>query len=696
MAERRIRSTSANGAAGVDLASGASLTRVQLAERVGWAASIATTLAQSTLEAHWAAGSFDLLEAGVDSAGKQLPSFACVALDRLGWEAPEALPAAWYNLRILRCARETAGRTLRSALARRKLVDALLDTLRTLPLTSEEWQGLSDLPKRQRRELVKWLASTAPGQEVWVRATCRSLLKHAIRTGTVPASFFDIEDAPKLPVRLDLAAADGQILVLEHDARAGTLHLRVKLPTSATPASPREWSWVRMEIRGQEALLSRYSEELRAAGAAEEGTLSWKLCSPRLRVSRETVRIDLGLALPHTRISKRGHLRMMAFDWGENHTLTGRVLVRDPSQTTIGPDGKPRSQIYYEGGPLFFIPEGLQRRYHRVRKHHEKVRAKLARYARLLDGLPETDPRHPFLTEKQQRREVEAQRLSAKMSHLNDEIANLGARWAIEHALANNCTAVAVEDLASMEQTGWRGDTAIRVTAQVRSKLQAVLQVRCQDAKLAYLEVYARNTSALCPQCQGRISHVRAPDRLTETGHAWAWCKSCGLSADRDDAAGRNIGARALDYQDQYDAGAQKAKTRKATSRYQRRRKRSREELPQLQSREQIPHAVHPTPCRLRQQAARAVTAPVVAPPPEAAGARRPTSRPVSGTSGPDTVRRDRTAAPAGRQAQVRDDRIPLLRTGPGPCDGTRWSLRQHLRASPVRRARTQALPDPA
>lgn len=60
--------------------------------------------------------------------------------------------------------------------------------------------------------------------------------------------------------------------------------------------------------------------------------------------------------------------------------------------------------------------------------------------------------------------------------------------------------------------------------------------------------VKAFSTSQICPRCNARGEHVKAPDRLDEKSgrYGFFYCPDCGYTADRDYAAALNIGRRFL------------------------------------------------------------------------------------------------------------------------------------------------------
>jgi hypothetical protein len=84
-------------------------------------------LTRALIASRWDEASLDVLAAGVDCAGEELPSKGWMALRRLDWQGAAAPAEGVYvSDRVRRAAQEYAARTLRLALHRRTLVAAIL------------------------------------------------------------------------------------------------------------------------------------------------------------------------------------------------------------------------------------------------------------------------------------------------------------------------------------------------------------------------------------------------------------------------------------------------------------------------------------------------------------------------------------------------------------------------------------------
>jgi IS605 OrfB family transposase len=264
----------------------------------------------------------------------------------------------------------------------------------------------------------------------------------------------------------------------------------------------------------------------------------------------------------------------------------------------------------------------------------------------------------------------EASQRIAQVSSLNQEMARVAARWAVEQAKANWCGAIVLEDLASLEIRGMGTTMNGKVSPVVRRQLLVAIQSLAAQEGIQVVLVAARGTSSGCPRCARALAHIPSSDRQKESGYAWALCRSCGHTGDRDDCAAERIGMRGLVLLTG-TASSTKQRTQRTVSTQKtqdlevvRIRARRPKGLPQLHKRRQVPHVRRQSRAQqVRQQAA-----------PRARSAGSP--------------------SPGGRTVPV-----TYLRTGPGklvrqpgkdpasvhPLDGTRYALWTQSRLTPVR-----------
>lgn len=136
--------------------------------------------------------------------------------------------------------------------------------------------------------------------------------------------------------------------------------------------------------------------------------------------------------------------------------------------------------------------------------------------------------------------------VSRRRTQLSHAIAWAGATWLVDLAVASNASVIYVEDLRTMESRGTGRTNNVRCSNQVRGLVVSALRHQAAKHGITVVSVPARGTSKQCPTCLHDLKHVAAPDRTSHTGHAWASCRNCGLSANRDHAAAQRIVSRGL------------------------------------------------------------------------------------------------------------------------------------------------------
>jgi putative transposase-like DNA-binding protein len=258
-----------------------------------------------------------------------------------------------------------------------------------------------------------------------------------------------------------------------------------------------------------------------------------------MRVVGGPVRVDLPWRTSVPSVPGAGHTVALGLDWGVNTLLTGTVgKLADTSTGT---------RVVSDGRMLRFDATGVSAKLHRLRGNREQVAARRDHYARLLEGLPASDPsgQRALLHAKHAILAAEHQHLCDRIRHLNHALAWAAARWAVDQASALGATVIFVEDLATLEARGRRTGNA-RLSGQVRGRVVDAIRHLAARAGIATVTVPARGTSQRCPRCGAVLLHTPAPDRIRERGWKWAVCCSCGLADDRDHAASERIVARGL------------------------------------------------------------------------------------------------------------------------------------------------------
>ncbi|MHB8394837.1 MAG: zinc ribbon domain-containing protein [Candidatus Dormibacteria bacterium] len=195
-----------------------------------------------------------------------------------------------------------------------------------------------------------------------------------------------------------------------------------------------------------------------------------------------------------------------------------------------------------DGLPLRFDAGGAIAKWNRLCREDEFLRRKISHLERLRG---EWGP-HP-LDAKLVLLRAHHQNLLARQRQLGHGIAWAAARWAVDQAICSGGTVIYVEELATLEPALGRKVNA-RISASVRGQFQDALRHLGAKAGCAVVTVPARGTSSICPRCLRPLRHYTSPERL-RSGHPWAHCSHCGLSADRDHAAAECICARGLSSQ---------------------------------------------------------------------------------------------------------------------------------------------------
>jgi hypothetical protein len=492
---------------GTDEATGQALTPAVLAGRTGWCASLVQGMAAGLIAGHWNAGDLRALASGADAQGRALPSNAWMALRRLGWTASPRGNVT-VNDRIVRMAQEQAGRVLRSAAWRDRLVSVVLAAWPTDPAkrTAGEWDAVrAALPGGEH------VASAV------IRARTRQIARFTAARGRLPADVFELEEPPTVPPVLVLAACDRQQASIGRSPAGPRMALlRLQLPSRPDPRSRKDWSWVAVQLTLPPTV---------PAGAV--------LHLPTLRVAGGRVHADVPFTRPVPRARRDGHVTALGVDWGLNTLLSAGAVRQDPDGTiaALGAGGQ-------------FRAGGVLAKAARLRRHSERLQARLDHYERLMAG----DPRHP-LSAKTDALIEEADRIAARRANLNDALAWSAARWAADQALAAGATVIYLEDLRSLEARGMGKTMNTRLSQTVRGKIADHLRHISAGIGIAVVTVPPRGTSRCCPRCLAQLRHCKAPDRPAVPGWKWARCPACGWQGDRDQGSWQRIAARGLAHQ---------------------------------------------------------------------------------------------------------------------------------------------------
>ncbi|MGH3248248.1 MAG: zinc ribbon domain-containing protein, partial [Trebonia sp.] len=349
-----------------------------------------------------------------------------------------------------------------------------------------------------------------------IGARTRQAARFLAASGRLPRDVFDLEPPPRATGILILAACDRQQATLErHETDPRRALLRVQLPLRPDPGSYPDWSWVAIPLVLPPTIPPAATLHL-----------------PALRVEGGRVRADVAFTHVVPAIRRDGHTVAIGADWGLN-TLISAGPVRlnaDGTVTALGAGGQ-----YRAGGVLA--------KAHRLRRHGERLHAKISHYERLAAGRDG----HPLTAGLAVLRD-ELNHVSGKRAHLNEALAASAARWTVDQALVAGASVVYVEDLRTLEARGM-GRTLTRLSQIVRGQVTDRLRHMAAEHGIAVVTVPARGTSRNCPRCLAPLRHCKAPDHPGTQGWKWARCPSCGWQGDRDQGAWQRIAARGLTHQ---------------------------------------------------------------------------------------------------------------------------------------------------
>lgn len=553
----QICSTACVARAGVE-DNGDAVPAAVLAQRAQWLAVYTRAIGDAITEAHF--NDLDLATLATEVCGttknkkgevvpRKLPSTGYVAARRLGvaWLGKSAIPENIYvSDRVYRMGQECAMRELRLAVYRRKVITVLLKSWPKNPQkrSKEEWQSLWDEAHKQG---LKNLTRAE------IHNRTRSICAFVKKRERLPDNSVDLEEfsPPKAANQILLAAGDKQNVLLSRPTKDKGV-LRVQLPLTPTPASPSDWSWVvipftigphvpehaelhkptlRLKAKAKN---SRKSTQVGTESAADQVQIFIDLPFSRV-IPPVKAKKQKGLGRPGPK-----HIKAVAFDKGVNTLLAGVSGTTD-----IGTSGK-KAVIRTNGKPVYYSGAGIEDKKHRLRRHGEELNAITAQHKALLYSTPtpqalpqETLNRLMTVTERKNW-------VNSKRSNLGHDEAWGAARWALDYALSERATVIYLEDTGTLQAGGLGTKQNVRMSNAVWGITIAALEHLAAQEGIEVVYVPPENTSAWCSRCLAVQKHVLAPDRLTEPGHAWAYCEACKHSADRDHPAAERVLTRGL------------------------------------------------------------------------------------------------------------------------------------------------------
>jgi IS605 OrfB family transposase len=492
---------------GADERTGEALAAAVVAKRAGWCAALVRGMTARLVAARWNAPDVAALASGLGPDGRPLPPQAWMAVRRLGWDTAPPKGVV-VNDRITRMAQEQAGRLLRTAAWRAALTAGITAT----------WPA--DPGKRTPAEWDAVRAAVPGGEHVVsgiIRARTRQVQRFTASEGRLPCDVFDLEGPPRAAGMLLLCACDRQQATLRrHGTDPRRALLRVQLPTRPDPRSYRDWSWVAVPLA--------LPPTVPAAAA---------LHLPVLRAEGGKARAEVAFTRAVPAARRDGHVIAIGADWGLNTLLSAGParLNGDGTVTALGAGAQYRAA-------------GILAKARRLRRHSERLHAKISHYERLTAGRDG----HPLAARLEVLRD-EARHVAGRRTRLNGALAWSAARWTADQALAAGATVIYIEDLRTLEARGMGKTLNTRLSQTVRGQIADRLRHLAAEHGIAVVTVPPRGTSRNCPRCLAPLRHSKAPDQPGVPGWKWARCPGCGWQGDRDTGAWQRIAARGLTHQ---------------------------------------------------------------------------------------------------------------------------------------------------
>jgi hypothetical protein len=458
---------------------------------VGWLLDLAGELSRELMGRCWQPATFTALHAGVDAAGRKLPSTAAVVAQRLGW-IPRTPAGVYVPSRVARLAQANVVPILKTMAYRDRLIPHVLAALDA----DRRWDR-----DRLGSDQLRYV------DEAFLRNLVRELSRRGDESGV--ASITQIQPAPGVPAIARLGAVDAQLAQFDTTDAAG-VWLRIKLPATRTPAARADWRWYRLWCPIPPHLKHR---EIRAWHLP---TISKHRGPPLLRFT-----ISEDVSEPDTANAASA----LGIDWSPASLGVATMVA----ETAAGLVTDARTHVYND--------RGLGVRLARLQAEGQHLSAKIDRLSALAAGAAE--PTKAQLTAKITVLQRHRAALGTKRRRINRDIAFDFAKTMTSMATASDAGVIAVEDLRGLDPGGRGRANNNRAAQSARRQAYRALEHTAARAGLEVVMCPPRGTSSLCPGCDHEL--------LRPNGYHSASCGRCGINgADRDQIAGQNIAKRVL------------------------------------------------------------------------------------------------------------------------------------------------------
>jgi len=136
----------------------------------------------------------------------------------------------------------------------------------------------------------------------------------------------------------------------------------------------------------------------------------------------------------------------------------------------------------------------------------------------------------------------------AKLNSIADQLTHEVANVIVKLAQILGCKYIVFEDLRSYQPPKGRGLLSWLLSMWRRGNVITVTRYKALRRGIEVKTVNPNSTSQICPRCNARGEHVKAPDRLNEKDDSYGFfhCPECGYMADRDYVAAVNVGRKFL------------------------------------------------------------------------------------------------------------------------------------------------------
>jgi hypothetical protein len=455
---------------------------------IGCLLDLVADLSAELMASCWQPATFTVLQNGVDGLGRRLPSAAAVIAARLGW-IPQAPDGVQVDSRVQRLAQANVVSILKTLAYRDRLIPLVADAL--------DEHGEPDLDR---------LGEQCRGVNA---AFVRNLARQLRRAGRTVTSITGVQAAPRIPRIARLGAVDAQLATLDTSEAAG-VWLRIKLPTTAAPASRADWTWCRLWCPIPAHLKDR---DIR----------SWHL--PTISMYRGAPLLRFAITEAVSDADTAHATAALGIDWSPT-SLGAATMVTDRNGALVT---DARTHVYND--------RGMGARLARLQTEAQHLGAKIDRLTALAENAPETTKArlHAKIAVLKEHRRA----LGAKRRRINRDIAFDFAATMTDMASASGAGVIAVEDLRDLEARGRSRANNNRAAQSARRQAYRALEHTAARTGLEVVMCPPRGTSARCPGCDGELTRPG--------GYHSASCERCGIhGADRDQIAGQNIGKRVL------------------------------------------------------------------------------------------------------------------------------------------------------